>query len=160
MQTHSIKVLSIISAFVLSGCAAYKTVPAYQGDSINFKVSDASTAYFAATSCAMDHISVPASGDFFSYNSEKNQSYALTYNFILNSVSPMLPAQNARGTLKVVVKDVDVSMTINNLDVYTERSDYSTGGFGKIIFAGQNEEASVKVKQLLNDMKICVENHI
>lgn len=159
MINHISKSFFVMSAIALSGCAAYETVPAYQGDSIEFKVNKAETAYFAATSCAMDNISVPASGDFFSYESEKNQSYALTYNFSVNSISPMLPAQNARGTLKVVVKGDDVSIKVSNVNVYYERSDYSSARWGEVVFKEQVKEASSKVGNLLKSMESCIKNH-
>lgn len=149
---------SLLFSLTLTGCASMEMVPAYKQDSITFK-SNASDVYHKAVECALDNISVPTEGSFFSYQSEENQSYALTYlfNFVPSDPLLSLPSKG-KGTLRVNVHEKDVSIKVTNIQEFHAPNAYSTySGWSDIVMKGQVESAQKPVKSMLESLKSCIQ---
>lgn len=139
-------ILTSMAALILSGCAG--TGPATYSTITKTFTANSATAYEATVSCAMDNLSVPPVGSFFSYQNDKSQSWALTYTDTADVVYIM---QDFKMTLRAKVDGDQVKLSFSN-----PKMALGAGEFRSVAYENDLNGVTDAVNLMSNNIEQCV----
>lgn len=148
--------ISLTALVLLSGCISLApyvaTETPYLGNTIVFESDD--NAYESSVVCAMENITTPDSGTFFSYNSESLGRYVTSFSgdVILNSTRSYI-SYKPKATLKAKISGNEVNLTLDGLKVIMN----GTSSFSPAVLNNE-DTASLKSQMdgLLDNLKTCI----
>ena len=148
--------ISLTALVLLSGCISLApyvaTETPYLGNTIVFESDD--NAYESSVVCAMENITTPDSGTFFSYNSESLGRYVTSFSgdVILNSTRSYI-SYKPKATLKAKISGNEVTLTLDGLKVIMN----GASSFSPVVLNNE-DTASLKSQMdgLLDNLKTCI----
>lgn len=157
--TKTIIAISMVAA-ALSGCAPIPKNPTVSLESVKVNVNaEPEEMYAAMTQCVLDNVNPAASGQLFTYQSEKNSQFAFVYGFGTPwTIMGMPYLYDSRATVRFNGKTG--KLRSQGIKLYFEPTQFTVGRWGTPTNGELIDSSRREVNAMLHSLADCVPTYL